>query len=71
MFTNGLLMPSKLFKRRRKFEKKFGRGAERILKDALEAKIVVTIEDIPLPIDYLLRHGPNYAEPLMPERSVN
>jgi hypothetical protein len=71
MVTNGLLVRSKLIKRRREFEKELGRGAECILKGALETKMMATIVDVPLPIDHLLRHNPNYAELLMPARSVN
>jgi hypothetical protein len=71
MLTNGLLVRSKLFKRRREFEKEFGRGTECILKDELETKTMATIEDIPPPIDHLLRHNPNYAGPPMLARSVN
>ena len=71
MFTNGSLVPGKLFERRRKFEKEPGRGAKCILKDALDTKIVTTIEGIPVPTDHPPRLGPKCAEPLMPGRSVN
>jgi len=71
MLTNGLLVLSKLAERRRKFEKELGRGAECILNDALETKIVASMEVILSPTDHPLRLGPSYAGPLMPARSVN
>jgi hypothetical protein len=71
VLTDGLLVLSKFFKGRREFEKELGRGAECILKDVLEMNLVASIEDIPPPIDHLLRHSPNYAEPPMLARSVN
>ncbi len=66
-----MLVLGKLVKRRTKFEKELGRGAECILNDASETKVVASIEVILLPTDHPLRRGPNYAEPLMPARSVN
>jgi hypothetical protein len=71
MLANSFLVRSKLFERRREFEKELGRGAECILKDTLETKIVATVKGIPLPTDHLLRQDPNCVEPLMPGRSVN
>lgn len=71
ILTNSLLVLSKLVKRRTKFEKELGGGAECILNDASETKVVASIEVILSPTDHPLRPGPNYAEPLMLEKSVN
>ena len=70
ILTNGLLVLSKLIKRRTKFEKELGRGAECILNDASETKVVGSIQVIHSPTDHPLRPAPSYAEPLMPARSV-
>jgi hypothetical protein len=71
MLTNGLLVLSKLVERRRKFEKELGRGAECILNDASETKVVASIVVILSPTDRPLRPGPRYAEPPRPARSVD
>jgi len=71
ILTNGLLVLGELVERRRKFEKEFGRGAECILNGASETKVVTSMKIILSPTDHPLRPGPNYAEPLMPAKSVN
>lgn len=71
ILTNGLFVLSKLVERRRKFKKQLCRCAKCILNDASETKVEASIDDILSPTDHPLRPGPNYAEPLMPARSVN
>jgi hypothetical protein len=68
MFTNAMLLGSKLAEGRREFQKDLGRPAEGILKDASVEDGVLTKGH--LPTNLLPRQVPNCAGPLMPARCL-